>query len=214
MSPRNKRIRRVGSPPVFKGFKPIGHPAKKTNIISILYEEYEAFRLIDYSELSQEEASKIMNVSRPTFTRIYNSALKKIAKAFAEGSRMHIEGGNVVFDKEWYRCLDCVSVFHHDNDKQKECISCESDNIEHINKSIENWKDGLNRGGTSSSRPIGINAKKQSKSGDGNRGMPDIDVFCICSKCKYEELHTRGVPCFTKTCPNCNSPLIRKGKEN
>ncbi len=100
MSPRNKRIRRVGSPPVLKGFTPVGVPIKKDNVLSILFEEYEAFRLIDYSGLSQEEASKIMNVSRPTFTRIYNSCLKKLAKAFAEGITIHIKGGNVVFDKE------------------------------------------------------------------------------------------------------------------
>jgi len=197
MSPRNKRIRRVGSPPVFKGFKPIGHPGKQTDVISILFEEYEAFRLIDYSNLSQEEASKIMNVSRPTFTRIYNSALKKIAQAFAEGSTMHIEGGNVVFDKEWYRCHDCVTVFHHEDNEQEECISCESDNIEHINQSIEDWK-----------------GEKRGEFGDGIKGMPDVGVFCLCPKCKYEELHTRGVPCFSKSCPKCNAPLIRKGKEN
>jgi len=191
MSPRNKRIRRVGSPPVFKGFKPIGIPSKQINVISILFEEYEAFRLIEYSALSQEEASKLMNVSRPTFTRIYNSALKKIALAFAEGLTMHIEGGNVVFDKEWYRCNDCVTVFHHEDDENEECISCDSDNIEHINKSIENWKENQ----------------------PGEKGMIETDVYCICSKCKYEELHTRGVPCFSKTCPDCNSPLFRKGKE-
>ncbi len=191
MSPRNKRIRRVGSPPVFRGFEPIGLPVKENKVISILFEEYEAFRLIDYSELSQEAASKIMNVSRPTFTRIYNSGLKKIALAFAEGLTMHIEGGNVVFDKEWYKCHDCITVFHHEDDENQECISCDSDNIEHINKSIENWKADQT----------------------GDKGMPDPDVSCICPKCKYEESHTRGIPCFSKTCPECNSPLIRKGNE-
>jgi uncharacterized protein len=191
MSPRNKRIRKVGSPPVFKGFKPIGLPTAEHKVISLLYEEYEAFRLIDYSELSQEEASKIMNVSRPTFTRIYNSGLKKIALAFAEGLIIHIEGGNVVFDKEWYKCHDCVTVFHHEDEENQECISCDSDNIEHINKSIENWKE--NQG--------------------SKEGMPDPGVMCICTKCRHEELHIRGVPCFSKACPECHSPLIRKGNK-
>ena len=113
MSPRNKLIRRVGSPPVVKGFKPIGHPNNEVNVVSILYEEYEALRLVDYSGLKQEEAAKIMNVSRPTFTRIYNSCLKKLAKAFAEGNSILIEGGDVKFDKQWYRCNDCITVFHH-----------------------------------------------------------------------------------------------------
>ena len=73
MSPRNKRFRKIGSPPVLKGYKPIGLPYNETSVESVLYEEYEALRLAAYSGLKQEEAAKIMNVSRPTFTRIYNS---------------------------------------------------------------------------------------------------------------------------------------------
>lgn len=141
MSPRNKRIRRVGSPPVIKGFKPIGLPYNDIGNISILYEEYEAFRLVDYSGLKQHEASKIMNVSRPTFTRIYNDCLRKMAKAFTEGKSIMIEGGDVKFDKQWYRCNDCVTVFHNHDDENQECISCESENIEDINKSIADWKE-------------------------------------------------------------------------
>ena len=189
MSPRNKRIRRVGSPPVLQGFKPIGLPHNEENIVSILYEEYEAFRLVDYSGLKQEEAAKIMNVSRPTFTRIYNSCLKKMAKAFAEGNSIIIEGGDVKFDKQWYRCNDCVTVFHHHDEENQECISCESENIEDINKSISDWKEN--------------------QSNDKNKSAPK--EYCICPNCSYEELHQRGVPCFSLACPDCNTPLIRKG---
>lgn len=189
MSPRNKLIRRVGSPPVVKGFKPIGLPYNEENIVSILYEEYEAFRLINYSGLKQEEAAKIMNVSRPTFTRIYNSCLKKMAKAFAEGNSIIIEGGDVEFEKQWYRCNDCITVFHHHDDENQECISCKSENIEHINKSIRDWKEKQSNG--------------------INKLVPQ--EHCICPNCNYEELHTRGVPCFALVCPDCNTPLIKKG---
>jgi len=190
MSPRNIRIRKVGSPPVVKGFKPIGNPNKEVNIVSILYEEYESFRLVDYSGLRQEEAANIMNVSRPTFTRIYNSCLKKLAKAFAEGNSIHIEGGNVKFDKQWYRCNDCTTVFHHHHDEEnQECLSCESENIEHINKSIRDWKEN--------------------QSNETTKIVPK--EYCICPNCNFEQSHKIGVPCFTLACPDCNTPLIRKG---
>ena len=133
MSPRNKRFRKIGSPPVLKGFKPIGVPYNETNVVSVLYEEYEALRLADYSGLKQEEAAELMNISRPTFTRIYSSCLQKLAKAFAEGKSIIIEGGDVEFDKQWYRCNDCTTVFHHPDIENNECISCESEDIEHIN---------------------------------------------------------------------------------
>ena len=140
MSPRNKRFRKVVSPPVLKGYKPIGLPVNEASVISILYEEYEALRLADYSGLKQIEAAELMNVSRPTFTRIYSSCLQKLAKAFAEGRSIVIEGGNVEFDKQWYRCNDCTTIFHHPDDNNNECVSCESDDLEHINKSIRAWK--------------------------------------------------------------------------
>jgi hypothetical protein len=130
-----------------------------------------------------------MNVSRPTFTRIYNSCLKKMAKAFGEGLSIRIEGGDVEFDKQWYRCNDCVTVFHHDDDENQECLSCESENIENINRSIADWKE------------------KESNKKD----QLTTKEYCICPNCDYEELHKRGVPCFALACPDCNIPLVRKG---
>lgn len=190
MSPRRKRFRKIGSPPVLKGFKPIGIPFIETDVISVLYEEYEALRLADYSGLTHEKAATIMNVSRPTFTRIYNSCIKKIAKAFTEGRSIVIEGGDVEFDKQWYRCNDCYLVFHHRDKKKLECISCDSLNIEHINKSIRDWKENQFESNTES----------------------EIKEFCVCPNCNHEELHQRGVPCFSKACPDCKTPLVRKDK--
>ena len=92
MSPRRKRFRRIGSPPILRGLKPIGVPLVETDMISVLFDEYEALRLIDYENLSHEKAANLMNVSRPTFTRIYNSCLKKVARGLAEGKSIIIEG--------------------------------------------------------------------------------------------------------------------------
>ncbi|HPS26731.1 MAG TPA: DUF134 domain-containing protein, partial [Bacteroidales bacterium] len=54
---------------------------------------------------------EIMGISRPTVTRIYKSARRKLAKAFAESRVIVIEGGKVYFDSDWYECKQCLSHF-------------------------------------------------------------------------------------------------------
>jgi len=92
------------------GFKPFGLMKFEKDAVTLKLEEYESFRLIDYDGLSQEQASVKMNISRPTFTRLYNRALKTIAKAFVEGKAIEIEGGNFILESEWYRCRKCFRL--------------------------------------------------------------------------------------------------------
>jgi predicted DNA-binding protein (UPF0251 family) len=115
MSPRIKVLRKVSNPPLIKGFKPYGPESGKRNPepVNLLYEEYEAIRLSDYNKLNHHQASREMGVSRPTFTRIYASALQIIAKAFVEGRQISIEGGKVYFDSNWYHCKNCTCYFNH-----------------------------------------------------------------------------------------------------
>jgi predicted DNA-binding protein (UPF0251 family) len=89
------------------GFKPFGMPMCELKVVKIQFDEFESIKLIDYQNLSQDKAAELMNISRPTFTRVYNRALKKIAKAFVEGLAIEIEGGNVEFDRDWYKCKKC-----------------------------------------------------------------------------------------------------------
>lgn len=189
MSPRLKQQRRLVSPPILQGFKPIGIAFADSENIALLYEEYEAFRLSNYSAMKQEQAAELMHVSRPTFTRIYNSALRKIAKAFTEGCSIVIEGGDVSFDKQWYRCQECHTVFHCPAENPGFCISCESREIEHINKRIREWSSS--------------EAEKT-----GNLDRPK--EYCTCPGCDYEILHQPAVPCFSNICPECGTSLIRK----
>ncbi|HAW59402.1 MAG TPA: hypothetical protein DCX03_10410 [Bacteroidales bacterium] len=128
--PRPKRIRKVANPPHFKGFRPIGL-AEENNPVILNYEEYEAIRLSDYELYSQFEAAQIMNVSRPTFTRIYESAKRKVAQAFVHGKAIVFEGGKVYFDSEWYFCNNCGCWFNHPADEQevKYCALCGSSDI-------------------------------------------------------------------------------------
>ncbi len=98
--PRPTRKRKIFSLPLVKGFRPFGEQQGQSETLNLLYEEYEAIKLADYNLLTQEQAAKKMNVSRPTFTRIYEKARQKIASALVEGKAIVIEGGNVLLNTE------------------------------------------------------------------------------------------------------------------
>jgi predicted DNA-binding protein (UPF0251 family) len=118
------------NPPHFKGFRPIGLP-EANNPVVLNYEEYEAIRLSDFELYSHLEASQIMEVSRPTYSRIYESARRKVAEAFVLGKAILFEGGKVFFDTEWYSCNSCGCYFNHPAKEQKinNCSLCGSTNI-------------------------------------------------------------------------------------
>lgn len=188
MSPRPKRFRKMGRPPILRGFRPIGLFSMNDTGISIQYEEFEAFRLADYEHLSHEQAAKRMEVSRPTFTRIYEEVRKKIALAFVEGKSIHFEGGNVEFDKDWYRCAECHHVFHLEGEEPRVCQNCGSDRIENVNEGI-----------------------RDRFSGRGYRRMKAFsgDVKCICPECGTSVAHEPGIPCRQMHCPDCQTLMIR-----
>jgi len=106
-----------------EGFKPYGMQKCDKGPLILKYEEFESIRLIDYDLLSQDIAAKQMNISRPTFTRIYNRALKTIAKAFVEGKVIEIEGGNFQFEHDWYKCKKCFKLIQgiENHSRCKDC---------------------------------------------------------------------------------------------
>jgi len=108
--PRPKQDRKISNPPLMQGFKPYGIPRHLLSSVSLLFDEYEAIRLLDYEGMNQDEAAEKMNVSRPTMTRIYEKARKTIAQALVEGKMITIEGGNVRFDRQWFRCKRCFKL--------------------------------------------------------------------------------------------------------
>ena len=101
------RNRKVLQPPQMDGFKPFGMMQCKREGIEIQLDEYESIKLALYDKLSQDEASEKMGVSRPTFTRVYNRGLEKIAKAFVEGLFIEFNGGNVEFQDKKLHCTRC-----------------------------------------------------------------------------------------------------------
>ncbi|MFO7573562.1 MAG: DUF134 domain-containing protein [Bacteroidales bacterium] len=185
MSPRIKKLRKVLNPPPVKGFKPYGGDpeAKRASVVTMHYEEYEALRLCDYDRYNHHQASVMMGVSRPTFTRIYASAREKIATAFVEGRQISVEGGKVYFDSDWYQCSSCDSYFNNP-DRQLEIDSCPLCGSEDINGHDPD--------------PSGQLA-----------GTDYHEDRCICQSCGYEKEHRFGKPCSQEVCPQCNSRMRR-----
>ena len=133
--PRPKQKRTIQNPPIMEGFKPFGIPMTDLEPVILLYEEYESIRLSDYEGLSQEQSAERMNVSRPTFTRIYEKARRTIAQAFVEGKAIFIEGGNYHTDDCWYRCESCLKL-NISKEESRVCNYCHSQTLRRLNKTI------------------------------------------------------------------------------
>ncbi|MDZ7776711.1 MAG: DUF134 domain-containing protein [Bacteroidales bacterium] len=162
-----------------KGFRP--HGAKSVQAaVEMLYEEYEALKLADYDGYSQVEAAEKMDVSRPTFTRIYDKALKKIARAFVEHREIIIKGGQVTFDENWFRCNSCHYIFKMPGkgNNISHCPVCGSQDI--IDETAGNRK-----------------AEKSS------------EAWCVCVECRNKVKHEPGIPCRKMECPECNGRMKR-----
>ena len=136
LMPRPKQFRKIDAPPLMQGYKPFGIPRSELETVILHFDEYEAIRLLDYEGLMQEQAAERMNVSRPTLTRIYENARKSMAKAFVEGKMILIEGGNVDFEKQWFRCNRCYKLVDgmENHIPCKNCKSFSNEELTLVNK--------------------------------------------------------------------------------
>lgn len=122
--------RKILRPPAFRAFGPLDRAEAGLEVAVLLLEEYEALRLCDYELMHQAEASEYLGVSRPTFTRIYESARRKVANAFVSGSRIVIQGGTVEYTTGWLGCSNCGGSFTMPHSvKQDSCPLCGSGEI-------------------------------------------------------------------------------------
>jgi len=72
-------------------FKPCGVKAYSLETVSIYEDEMEAIRLADFESLYQQESADKMKISRTTFSRLVESARKKIADALLNQKAISIE---------------------------------------------------------------------------------------------------------------------------
>ena len=91
--PRPRRIRRIFFQPDVTQFIPKGLPKPIYEKV-LTYDEIETIRLKDLENLEQSRAAKQMKISQPTFSRLLDSARKKIASAIINGQAIKIQGGD------------------------------------------------------------------------------------------------------------------------
>ena len=126
---RKRILRQVQTTPLVKGFRPYGRLEGKRRQVVLALDEYEAIRLLDHELLTQAEAAELMQVSRPTLTRIYNRARRKFASALVEGAQILIEGGDVRLKEHSFWCEDCDSFSQSEEKYVFHCPDCEGPNL-------------------------------------------------------------------------------------
>ena len=87
---RPPKQRCICSLPQVTVFTPQGCAADGT--VELTYDEYEVIRLLDHMQMTQEQCAHRMGISRPTVTRIYDEARRKM---LVGGRELHIVGGDV-----------------------------------------------------------------------------------------------------------------------
>lgn len=75
------------------------------------FDELEAIRLTDLEGMYQEAAAERMGISRPTLSRIIESARRKVALALVNGLELRIHGGSVTTDNgKGNDCPKCMRI--------------------------------------------------------------------------------------------------------
>lgn len=138
-------MRYVKNPPNNFYFDVASGAAISNDFIVLTLAEFEAMRLRHYVPLKttpdfkQTHAAETLGVSQPTFSRILDSAHKKITKALIEGKEIRIFGGNIDYKDIFigYGCLNCDEEWELQSaskDKKVNCPKCNSDKTYYLVK--------------------------------------------------------------------------------
>ncbi len=109
--PRPKKCRIVKEPPQYLRFKPTGVRASELESLAMTLDELEAIRLADYEKMDHAQASEEMEISRSTFTRLLDRAHEKIAQFLIDGKALYIDGGEIHFRDNLFKCGNCGHIF-------------------------------------------------------------------------------------------------------
>ncbi len=93
--PRPFCHRHVSGRPAASIFKPAGVPRQHLDEVVMTLDEFEAFRLTGLDRMYHDQAAAQMQVSRPTFSRILESAHAKVADVLVHGKALRIDGGPI-----------------------------------------------------------------------------------------------------------------------
>jgi len=111
---RPKIPRFISEEPKFRIFKPHGVSLTEVDKVILRVDELEAIRLVDYLDYTQEEASKLMGISRRVLWSLLTEGRKKIADALINGKAIVIEGGE-------YKIRECGFCMGHRFGIKKHC---------------------------------------------------------------------------------------------
>lgn len=90
---RPQKTRWVKCLPGERCFRPKCKKPSEMDSVALTLDEFEAIRLADLEEMAHAPASKLMKVSRSTFTRILARAHKKVADGLVNIKAIRIVGG-------------------------------------------------------------------------------------------------------------------------
>lgn len=88
--------RRICGLPENNSFGPLDKEIFPDDILELGLDEFEAIRLIDLVECTQDEVAAQMGVSRTTLQACYEKARRKLADALVNGKHLVIQGGTYV----------------------------------------------------------------------------------------------------------------------
>lgn len=126
--------RGVKEPPKVRSFKPAGIPLRYLETVTLTVDEFEAVRLADYEGLGHKESAERMGISRPTFSRVIERARRKLGEALFEVKEIYIEGGNVYFRNNLFRCRNCSTLIRIDAERgsSQVCLECGSMDVANL----------------------------------------------------------------------------------
>lgn len=152
--------RKVDGEPRSCHFKPAGVPVTEIEEQRLTLDEFEALRLCDLEGLYLEDAAGRMEISRPTLSRILDSARKKVADSLVNGKSLRIEGGVIMPQQNReFECEECGQTWEQSfgGGRPRGCPYCNSRNYHRT--------DRLRAGTRGSGRGAGQGQNR----GDGRR---------------------------------------------
>ncbi len=96
--PRPCKCRRIAREYGIGFFGPKGIPMRELERVVLTHDELEALRLVDMEGMYQEDAASMMEISRPTLSRLLEVARKKIVSAVIDGKGIEVGGGNFLVE--------------------------------------------------------------------------------------------------------------------
>ncbi len=109
-------------------------PESPEGSVGLNLDEMEAMRLMYIEKMYQEDAAKVMGVSRQTFGRILRSSLEKITDAIVNSKEIKIGENEPDREMKLIKCENCGKVWRVPlTDERKACPFCKKKDL-HVSK--------------------------------------------------------------------------------